>query len=147
MLTKEDKFIFTGMIPTCAILAIIFILIAATAIHGPQHLTEQEVAHYTEVAEDIWNNKANHKSDTNLQYTLTDENITVYSSNIFKETVTLSFDNNTKSITVTEPHISFIGCTVFFSALGFLSIAGFIFFIITMIKEFKKTKITQKSRE
>lgn len=144
MKNKSDKFLYMCMIPTCAILAIFFMFIAVTAKHGTQYLEEEKIKHYATVANNIWNSEENSVKDSSLQYKITDKSITVYSYNMFEQTVTVFFTEEGNNVVVNEPNINFTGCCIFFSWLAAISLVGAITFISVTIEEFRYSKWKKK---
>jgi len=140
---STDKYSFLGMVPVCIILAILFSFIAVRATHGTRYLAENEITHYAQVAESIWNNDTQ-VIDSTLQYKVTDESVKISSYNMFEQTVTVFFTEEGNNIVVNEPSVNFTCCCIFFSWLAAISFLGAITFTSVTIDEFRFSKWKKK---
>ncbi len=145
----KDKHIFILLLPVFAAITIFAMFMAITATHGPVALTDEEVTFYEQAATNyLKREKAPHTSNTkdSIRYIEGKDKVTVMSHNLFKETVTATYENGNIITKVNAPNVNFTGCIIFHSLIATAAIGASIFSVIVIIDEFRCNKKTAKAR-
>ncbi len=136
----KTKHLFILMVPLFAVLTIFCLFMAVTASHGPIKLSNEEIVFYEEAGTNYLNHeKVPYTSNANdtLRYIQGKDKVTVMSHNLFKETVSVSFENGLTVTKVNAPNVNFTGCIIFHTLLGTATLGTAIVFMIVGIDEFR----------
>lgn len=113
---------FKNLFKTCAYLIVCAIvgLISANFIAKPVLLTAEEIRHYTDTAETAWydglGSIKEHK-EINVECNLSKQEVYISSFNTNKQSLTVNFSNNTQTVTINKPVVSFWECFFFYGIL------------------------------
>ena len=107
---------------TCAFLAVCAIVgfISANIIAKPVLLTDEEIRHYTDTAETAWYEglaSIKEHEEIDVECNLNKQEVYVFPFNTNKQSLTVNFSDNTQTVTINKPVVSFWGCFFFYGIL------------------------------
>ena len=143
----KTKHLFILMVPLFVVLTIFCLFMAVTASHGPIKLSDEEIVFYEEAGTSYLNReKVPYVSNANdsLRYVQGKDKVTIMPHNIFKETVSVSFENGETVTKVNAPNVNFTGCIIFHSLLGTAALGMAIVFMVAGIDEFRLDRKNKK---
>lgn len=121
-------------------------ILTAFSIALPINLTNDEIAYYTEIAENVWYNGMNEvapNDDIVIKHDLNAKIIRISSKQSNKQSISVDFSSGKGIVTINNPDTSFVGCIIFYGLLWTL-IAGV---LVAIIQNSLETFRIAKSRE